>query len=1171
MSLREVSLEDKYAKLHGDVIMSGIQALVRLPMLQRELDLKKGLNTAGFISGYRGSPLGGYDLALWKAAKYLKENHIVFRPGVNEDLAATAVWGSQQTCLHKDTMKYDGTFGIWYGKGPGVDRSCDAFKHANAAGTDPNGGVLLMMGDDHGCKSSTLPHQSEQALISCYIPILNPAGVQDIIEMGLFGIALSRYSGLWVGFKTITETVDSSANFEIDLAHYNFKTPTDFNMPEDGTNIRWPEVPMEQEARIFDTKLPAALAFARANHIDKTIIKADKKKIGIITTGKSYLDVRQAFDRLNLSLDDLSKAGVSLYKVGMTWPLEPQNISEFATENDIVMVIEEKQSLIESQLKDILYDLPEKKRPIIIGKTDLNGKPLFEPKGELTPWQIAIEFAKICEAQKIKLDLKQAHHDLENMAFKPQSDFVPTIRKPYYCSGCPHNTSTKVPEGSRALAGIGCHYMTIWMPERRTETYTQMGGEGVPWIGQSDFTKDKHIFANLGDGTYYHSGLMAIRAAAASEVNITYKILYNDAVAMTGGQPVDGPLSVEEIASQCYHEGAKEIYVLSDTIAQYDARKFDVPVKLHDRDDLMMVQDELKKIKGTSILIYEQTCAAEKRRRRKRGKMEDPKKRVIINQEVCEGCGDCSFKSNCLSVTPVETEYGRKRKIDQFSCNKDYSCLKGFCPSFVTVYGGELKKPDPKQLTLEDFDFVPEPTLPILNNQAWSILVTGVGGTGVVTIGALLGMAAHLEGKACSVIDQAGLAQKGGAVTTHLKIAKSHDHIYAARLSTGEADLLLGCDTVVAASENALDCLRARHSQAVLNTDITMTADFTQNPEFTIPEDDLIQQIIKRCDGENYVSPFAATHIAGKLIGDTVETNMMMLGFAYQKGLIPVSNEAIFKAIELNNVAIEKNKLAFMVGRASAHDLKFVEKKIKDFDANLDLDYHRKSETLDDMIMRRYDELIAYQDESLAHKYINFVRKVRDADDRIHSKSNLFTEAVAKNYFKLLAYKDEYEVARLYTNGNFKKQLERTFQGKYRIEFNLAPPLIAQKDKFTGHLKKVTYGPWMMGMFKILAKLKFLRGGIFDIFGYSAERKMERQLFKDYEIMINSMLNYLIQGNYEIAVELAESPQLMRGFGHVKEANVATVQKEQGVMLKDFFAQNPKHSSYVYQSEKVPA
>lgn len=1159
MLLREVSLEDRYTRVHGEVIMSGIQALVRLPMLQREIDLASGLNTAGFISGYRGSPLGGYDQALWKATKFLQDHHIVFRPGINEDLAATAVWGSQQTCLHPENMKYDGIFGIWYGKGPGIDRSCDAFKHANAAGTDPKGGVLLLMGDDHGCKSSTLPHQSEQALMSCFIPILNPAGVEDIIDMGLFGFALSRYCGLWVGFKTITETVDSSSTFNIDLAKYKFETPLDFRLPVGGLNIRWPDVALEQEKRILDYRLPAAQAFVRANKIDKEVIAAPKRKIGIITTGKSYLDVRQALKWLELTDEQAADFGISLYKVGMSWPLEPQGIEEFAKNHKLLVIVEEKRGIIEDQVKQILYGMKDTARPVIYGKADKEGQPFLSSAGELSPWEIAIKLGTVLADYTIVPNV-QGHVDyLQSLAFKPGKNHEFVDRKPFFCSGCPHNTSTKLPEGSRALAGIGCHYMTIWMPERHAETYTQMGGEGVPWIGQTDFTKEKHVFANLGDGTYYHSGLLAIRASVAADVNITYKILYNDAVAMTGGQPVDGPISVSEIASQCYHEGVKKIIVMSDDIEKYKTAgkgsplKMDVPVEFYQRDDLDKVQKKLRDYAGVSVLIYEQTCAAEKRRRRKRGLLEDPQKRVVINQQVCEGCGDCSLKSNCLSVTPVETEFGRKRQIDQSSCNKDYSCLKGFCPSFVTVYGGKLKAPDKRFFQDYDTSTLPDPKLPSIDDSAYSILVTGIGGTGVVTIGAILGMAVHMEGNACSMIDQAGLAQKGGAVTTHLKIAKRHDQIFASRISIGETDLLLGCDKVVSASADILQRLCPQHSHVVINQDITMTSDFTKNPDFSISDQGLLKQIVNRCGDKKFVHEFGATHVAAKLIGNTIEANLMMLGFAYQKGLVPVTHQAIEKAIEMNNVSVDKNKLSFLIGRIAAETPDFIAEKLNQLSKGLELDFQRKSETLEEMVLRRMSDLKNYQNEALSETYASLVDRVRTAEETLGKKDLEMTQAVAKYYYKLLAYKDEYEVARLYTNGNFKKYLEQTFEGNYKLEFNLAPPLIADKDSETGHLKKKTFGPWMLSAFSVLAKLKFLRGTAFDIFGYSAERKAERGLIKHYEQLIDRLLPLLNDENYILMLQLVSLPEEIRGYGHVKEEHLKGVKLREEKLMAHIF------------------
>ncbi|HKX09732.1 MAG TPA: indolepyruvate ferredoxin oxidoreductase family protein, partial [Stellaceae bacterium] len=923
MALAAVKLDDKYALDSGRIYLSGVQALVRLALMQRRRDERAGLNTAGFISGYRGSPLAGFDQALWHAREFLDRHHLKFQPGLNEDLAATAVWGSQQVGLFPGS-KHDGVFAMWYGKGPGVDRSGDVFKHANAAGTARLGGVLLLAGDDHACKSSTLPHQSEYALIDASIPVLNPAGVQDILDLGLYGWALSRYSGCWVGLKSIADTMDSSASVFADPHSVEIVTPADFELPPGGLNIRWPDPPLEQEARLRLWKLPAVQAFARANRLDRIVLDAPQARLGIVTTGKSYLDVRQAFDELGISEADARRLGIRLYKVALSWPLEPEGLRRFADGLDEILVVEEKRPVIEEQAKSALYNLPADRRPIIIGKTDERGAPLLRETTELTVTEIARAIAGRLErfgAAEPRITERLAFLTAEERAAAAHKPAI--SRTPFFCSGCPHNTSTKVPEGSRAVAGIGCHYMATWM-DRRTDTFTQMGGEGVPWIGQAAFTETPHIFANLGDGTYYHSGILAIRAAIAAKVNITYKILFNDAVAMTGGQPVDGPLTVARLTQQMAAEGVERIVVVSDEPEKYAGPAgLSARVTVSHRDALDPIQRELREFRGVSVLIYDQTCAAEKRRRRKRNRYPDPPKRVFINEDVCEGCGDCSTQSNCLSVIPIETEFGRKRAIDQSSCNKDFSCLKGFCPSFVTVHGGSLKKAAPRGAGTI-FPVLPDPEIPALA-RPYGILVTGVGGTGVVTIGALLGMAAHLEGRGVSVLDMTGLAQKGGSVTSHVRLAPTTKDLHATRLSAGGADLLLGCDIAVAGGFESLSRLRKGETRAVVNRHEIITGEFTRNPDFAFPGDRLATDI-RDLAGEANADFIDATGIAERLLGDSIGANLFLLGFALQKGWVPLSLEAIEQAIELNGVAVELNKQALLWGRRTAHDRAAVER-----------------------------------------------------------------------------------------------------------------------------------------------------------------------------------------------------------------------------------------------------
>jgi indolepyruvate ferredoxin oxidoreductase len=1138
---RDYTLDHKYTRSEGRIYLSGVQALVRLPLMQQTRDRAAGINTAGFISGYRGSPLGGFDLELWRAKKHLKSANVEFQPGLNEDLGATMVWGSQQTNLFPGA-KYDGVFAMWYGKGPGVDRSGDVFKHGNAAGTSKFGGVLALAADDHACRSSTLPHGSEQEFVSAMMPVLNPAGVQDILDMGLLGWAMSRFTGRWVGFKTIAETVESSASVSVDPHQLDIALPTDFVLPPAGLNIRWPDPPLDQELRLHQYAVDAAIAFARVNGIDRLVFDSPKARLGIVTTGKSYLDVLQALEYLGIDAEACRDIGIRVYKVGMTWPLEPVGIREFARGLEDIIVVEEKRAFIESQMKEAMYNWNEAVRPSIVGKYDEGGDWILPSTSELTPARIARVIAKrlarFFTSERIEQRLQWIEGKERELAL-PRPTFP---RAAHYCSGCPHNTSTVVPDGSRALGGIGCHYMVTWM-DRRTDTFTQMGGEGATWCGQAPFTDEKHVFQNLGDGTYFHSGSLAIRQAIAAKVNITYKILYNDAVAMTGGQPVDGTLTVPDIAHQVRSEGVQTIVVLSDDIEKWsDPSIFPKGVEFLHRDHLDAVQKRLRDVPGTTVLIYDQTCAAEKRRRRKRKLMVDPPKRVMINSLVCEGCGDCGVKSNCVSLLPLETEFGRKRAIDQSSCNKDYSCVNGFCPSFVTVHGGGLKKPGARGGEL-DVSALPMPSLPALA-QPWNILITGIGGTGVVTIGALIGMAAHLEGKGTSVLDQTGLAQKGGAVTTHVRIANSPDDIHAVRIAAGEADLVLGCDMVVVNDYWALSKIRADRSNVVLNTYEAMPGTFTRQPDMQFPAEAIMQAVTTALGGR-VPERVDGTDLATTLLGDAIGANLFMLGYAWQKGWVPVSHDALMRAVELNGAAIEMNKKAFAWGRLAAHDPAAVRAAARRDSASatgdvvaMPLDDLRLSRDPGEMILRRVKLLTDYQNARYAERYRALVERVHAAEKQATPGNTELAEAVARYAYKVMAYKDEYEVARLYTSGEFKRRVEQTFDGDYTLKFHLAPPLLARKDE-NGHLVKREFGPWMLRAFGLMAKFKGLRGTMFDIFGRTAERRMERQLIVDYTKTIDELIAGLSADNHALAVEIASIPEHIRGFGHVKEAHFA--------------------------------
>ena len=1171
-ALETVTLDDKYALACGRAFMSGVQALVRLPMLQRQRDALAGLNTAGFISGYRGSPLGGYDQALWAAKKHLAANQIVFQPGVNEELAATAVWGTQQLDLYPESKKFDGVFGLWYGKGPGVDRCSDVFKHATMAGTARHGGVLAIAGDDHMSKSSTVAHQSDHIFKACGLPVFFPSSVQDILDMGLHAIAMSRFSGVWAAMKTVQEVVESSASVSVDPDRVKIVLPEDFLMPPGGLHIRWPDPPLEQEARLMDYKWYAALAYVRANRLNFNVIEGPRDRFGIIASGKAYNDTRQALADLGLTDDTCRALGIRLHKVGVVWPLEAATTREFARGLQEILVVEEKRQVIEYQIKEELYNWRADVRPNVLGKFDepegdldrdgpFGGhggewsRPnpsenwLLRAKADLTPAIIAKAIAK----RLVKLGVVPAGSDIgarmqariatidarEKAMSEQKADTGE--RAPWFCSGCPHNTSTRVPEGSRAVAGIGCHYMTVWM-DRSTSTFTQMGGEGVSWVGQQPFTTEPHVFANLGDGTYFHSGLLAIRQAIAAGVNITYKILYNDAVAMTGGQPIGERAeghSVLQIMNSVLSEGAVRLVIVTDEPDKYDGAALAPGVTVHHRDELDRIQRELRLVKGTTAIIYDQTCATEKRRRRKRGLLADPDKRVVINELVCEGCGDCSVQSNCLSVEPVETEFGRKRRINQNTCNKDYSCVKGFCPSFVTVEGGQLRKP--KQEKKDDLAALatlvplPQPVLPA-TETAWGIVVGGVGGTGVITIGQLLGMAAHLEGKGVVTQDAGGLAQKGGATWSHIQIANRQGAIHTTKVDTAQADLVIACDPIVAASKTTLAVMQPGRTYVALNTHGTPTAAFVHDPDWQFPAAQC-ESAIQAAVGRERVGAFDAEQVAVQLLGDSIYTNPLMLGFAWQQGRVPLTHASLMRAIELNGVQPDNNKAAFEWGRRCAHDLAAVQAL---FRAAQVIQFVKRP-SLADTVARRVEFLVGYQNAAYAQRYQAFVDKVKVAEAPLGSTR--LTEAVARYLFKLMAYKDEYEVARLHTDRAFTERIAGMFEGDYKLVHHLAPPLMAKRND-QGELQKRPFGPWMRHAFALLARMKGLRGTPFDPFGRSTERKTERALVDEYRASIEELLASLTAASLSQAAEIARIPEEIRGYGHVKARHLEAARKK---------------------------
>ncbi|NBW68560.1 MAG: indolepyruvate ferredoxin oxidoreductase family protein [Betaproteobacteria bacterium] len=1161
-ALEKVTLDDKYSLDVGRAFMSGVQALVKLPMLQRQRDALQGKNTAGFISGYRGSPLGTYDQALWKAKKYLHAQNIVFQPGVNEELAATALWGTQQLGFAPaGSNKFDGVFGIWYGKGPGVDRCADVFKHANMAGTTPWGGVLAVAGDDHVAKSSTAAHQSDHIFKACGTPVFFPASVQDILDLGVHAFAMSRFSGIWSGMKTIQEIVESSATAVIDPERVKIVLP-DFEMPAGGVHIRWPDDALSQEARLFDFKWYAALAYIRANRLNHNVLQGPNDRFGLIASGKAYNDTRQAL--LDLGLDDETcrRIGIRLHKVAVVWPLEAQATREFATGLQEILVVEEKRQVIEYQLKEELYNWRSDVRPVVLGKfneaeegggewsvPNPRASTLLRANADLNPSLIAKAIAQRLLKLGVDADIaSRINAQLAIITAKEQAMSVSVVtadRQPWFCSGCPHNTSTKVPEGSRAMAGIGCHFMALWM-DRSTAGFTQMGGEGTPWVGQQPFVNDQHIFANIGDGTYFHSGILAVRQSVAAGVNITYKILYNDAVAMTGGQPIgersEGHTTLQ-IAQSMRAEGAKRIAIVTDEPEKYDGADLVADVNVYHRTLLDQVQREMREVKGCTVIIYDQTCATEKRRRRKRGTMVDPAVRVLINDLVCEGCGDCGVQSNCLSVEPLETEFGRKRTINQNTCNKDTSCLKGFCPSFVTVEGGQLKKKAKgvSRIALPEI-VLPLPTLP-QTHHAWGTVVAGVGGTGVITIGQLLGMAAHIEGKGIVTQDSAGLAQKGGATWSHVLIADNQDAIRTTRVSMAAADLIIGCDPIVSAGKETLQRMLQGRTHVALNAYSTPTAAFVKNANWQNPAEQCAADIANAVGLEG-LSAFDANRVSSQVLGDTIFINPMLLGYAWQKGWVPLGHEALIRAIELNDVAVAQNIAAFEWGRHCAHHWSVVDSLL----APAQVVQFHKPQGVDALVAKRVAFLTDYQNASYAKRYSDVVARVQKTEAAINKTS--LSEAVARNLFKLMAYKDEYEVARLHTNTAFLQKIGDMFEGDYTVNYHLAPPIISKTNE-KGELQKQKFGPLMLTGFKLLKHFKVLRGTPLDIFGNTEEREMERALIGKYVASIDDVLAKLNADNHALALEIANLPDAIKGFGHVKARNVAAVRsKWNGLMEK---------------------
>ena len=1137
----DMTLEDKYRLDEGRVYVTGQQAIVRLMMVQRKIDEKAGLNTGGFISGYRGSPMTAIDVELWRAGNaILGEHHVKFWPGLNENLAMTAVWGTQQVGFKGDA-KYDGVYAMWYGKGPGLDQSMDGLRQATLHGSAKHGGVLVLCGDDPDMTSTVDPYHSELLFEDLLMPVLYPADIQDVFDLGIYGIALSRFCGSFVGYKLLPETIETAASIDGDYNRIKINYPK-FVFPPDGVNSRRQNDIYGMGKRTRKYKLPAALAFARANNLNRVTLESSKKKFGIVAMGKEWRNVQQALRDLGITDAKAKSLGINILKVAMPFPSDDALYRDFAEGMDEVLVIEDKREQIQNGFTRGCYDLPEKKRPRIVGRTDENGKPLVIAYERTTPDRIARiiadRIAYFHTSQAISNRLKFLDDCEKSLA---KADTINTRRVPYFCSGCPHNTSTKVPEGSKGVGGVGCHYMATWM-DRDVEGFTHMGGEGAPWIGEEPFVETDHVFQQLGDGTYFHSGSLAIRATVAAKSNITFKILFNDAVAMTGGQPVDGQLTVPMITHQVFQEGVQRIAVVTDEPEKYgrDAG-FAKGTTLHHRRELDKVQRELREIKGTTILIYDQTCAAEKRRRRKRGTFPDPSKRAFINDRICEGCGDCSKKSNCLSVQPIDTEYGRKRKIHQSSCNKDYSCVDGFCPSFVTVHGGDMKRGAARD-NLKTV--IPAPDLHVIGKgKTYGALIAGVGGTGVITIGALLGTAAHLEGKGVSIVDQMGFSQKGGPVLTHLRFANTQSDINTARLTVGATDLLIACDMMTSGMDKVLETLNPTKTKAFINLEKTMSSDFIHDPNLDYPTKALRNRFAAVLKPEN-IEYLEATKMAVKLLGNSIGANLFLVGYAWQKGVLPIGKESIFKAVELNGVRPDWNKQAFEWGRLAAHDPGAIEVLMGDKPL--------PPKTDAEFIDARMADLTLYQNRAYAQRYKALVDKVALAENRNAQGLTGLTRAVAVYAYKLMAYKDEYEVARLQTAPEFAAKLEDAFEGNYKIKYHLSPPLFAKKDPHTGRPRKYEIGSWVTPIFKIMAKMKALRGTAFDIFGYTAERKMERGLITTYEETIETLIADLNHDNHKLAIDIASFPESIRGYGYIKEKSVKDTRANLDMLLSAY-------------------
>lgn len=1134
--MRDITLDHFYTATTGQVLATGLQALVRLPLEQARLDIARGLNTAGFIAGYRGSPLGRYDMDLLAAGAAMDHAHIVVQPAINEEMAATALWGTQQVNLMPGA-KYDGVFGIWYGKAPGVDRALDAIRHANFAGTWHKGGVIMLVGDDPECKSSTLPSQSEYALMHVEVPILNPSDVQDCLDFGIAGLAMSRTCGCWVAVMATSDNMESHAVIDVGTERFaNLPASADGSL-----SVRHGDSALAQEARLRGFKHSAAIAFARAAGLNKRIVDGPARRLGIITTGRATGEVLQALKDLGLDHDQAADRGFSILKIGMPWPLDRAVVRDFAQGLEEIIVVEDKRPLLEGLVKDALYDVAN--RPKVVGKRDADGKRLLPDTAVVTAAHVVgALIGRVPENLACAADAKRTAPDPAGERER---------RQPFFCSGCPHNRSTQVAPGSLALGGIGCHYLVRFGPHPETDFFSQMGGEGVQWVGQAPFTATPHMFANIGDGTYVHSGILAIRQAIAAGANITYKILFNGAVAMTGGQGMDGGLDVPTMTHQLAAEGVVRIALVSEEPSRYDMGALAAGTTVHARDELKAMERAFREVRGVTAIIFEQLCATEKRRLRKRGAMIEPDERPFINELVCEGCGDCTATSSCLSVEPVETAFGRKRRINQSSCNKDYSCMDGFCPSFVSVKGGTRRS-----MAIDDVlatPIAPPARAPLTG--AHNTLISGIGGLGVTTLAGVLAMAAHIEGLAVRTLNQPGLAQKGGGVVSHLRIAETREALATSAVPLAEADLHLAYDMIVAARPQMLARMAEGRTVALVNRNLHPTSRFLSDSDTTYDTAGLENDIRKQTRA---MEPLDVGMLAEKLMGSEVYGNMIMLGYALQRGWLPLGLAAITRAIELNGAAVDTNLKALLLGRMCAVAPDRFAAMCNSFQRGIS---PPPPGDLDSLIAANTRYLEAYWNAGYAARYAALVARTREAEAKATAGARTLTEAVARAAFAVMAIKDEYEVARLLTLPDFRRQIEESFAGEVRISYHLAPSWLAPRNDLTGKSEKMTFGGWLTPVLKGVARLKFLRESAFDPFNFDSLRQRERALREDYFARIDDIVARLAPHNHALAIEIAALPLKVRGYGAIKARAMKQAEDMHAALWPQFAAAAARSSA----------